>query len=107
MSKLIKSTAIISFFTLFSRILGMIRDMVLMSVFGTGGMMDAFLVAFKLPNFLRRLFAEGAFAQAFVPVLSDYQHQAQNNDMTDSKKALRHLMVDFTFIDHVSIDHAS
>ena len=40
-------------------------------------MMDAFLVAFKLPNFLRRLFAEGAFAQAFVPVLSDYQHQAQ------------------------------
>jgi hypothetical protein len=44
MSKLIKSTAIISFFTLFSRILGMIRDMVLMSVFGTGGMMDAFLI---------------------------------------------------------------
>ena len=86
--KLVKSTAIVSFFTLLSRILGMIRDMVLMSVFGTGGMMDAFLVAFKLPNFLRRLFAEGAFAQAFVPVLSDYQHQAQNNDMTDSKKAL-------------------
>lgn len=86
--KLVKSTAIVSFFTMLSRILGMIRDMVLMSVFGTGGMMDAFLVAFKLPNFLRRLFAEGAFAQAFVPVLSDYQHQAQHNDMTDSKKAL-------------------
>ena len=69
--KLVKSTAIVSFFTMLSRILGMIRDMVLMSVFGTGGMMDAFLVAFKLPNFLRRLFAEGAFAQAFVTVLSD------------------------------------
>ena len=72
MSKLLKSTAIVSFFTLLSRILGLIRDMVLMSVFGTGGMMDAFLVAFRLPNFLRRLFAEGAFAQAFVPVLSQY-----------------------------------
>lgn len=84
--KLIKSTAIVSFFTMFSRILGMIRDMVLMSVFGTGGMMDAFLVAFKLPNFLRRLFAEGAFAQAFVPVLSDYQHQ--NQTAIDSKAAL-------------------
>ena len=80
MSQLIKSTAIVSFFTMFSRILGMIRDMVLMSVFGTGGMMDAFLVAFKLPNFLRRLFAEGAFAQAFVPVLSEYQHRYQQQD---------------------------
>lgn len=74
MSKLIKSTAIVSAFTMLSRILGLIRDMVLMGVFGTGGAMDAFLVAFKLPNFLRRLFAEGAFAQAFVPVLSEYQH---------------------------------
>ena len=74
MSKLIKSTAIVSAFTMLSRVLGLIRDMVLMSVFGTGGVMDAFLVAFKIPNFLRRLFAEGAFAQAFVPVLSEYQH---------------------------------
>ncbi len=56
-----------------SRVLGLVRDMVLMSVFGAGGMMDAFLVAFKIPNFLRRLFAEGAFSQAFVPVLSEYQ----------------------------------
>lgn len=58
-----------------SRILGLVRDMMLMSVFGAGGMMDAFLVAFKIPNFLRRLFAEGAFSQAFVPVLSEYQHR--------------------------------
>ena len=73
MSKILKSTAIVSSFTMLSRILGMVRDMVLMSVFGAGGMMDAFLVAFKIPNFLRRLFAEGAFSQAFVPVLSEYQ----------------------------------
>lgn len=45
-------------------------------VFGAGGLMDAFLVAFKIPNFLRRLFAEGAFSQAFVPVLSEYKENA-------------------------------
>ncbi|MFW2178404.1 MULTISPECIES: murein biosynthesis integral membrane protein MurJ [unclassified Moraxella] len=81
MSKLLKSTAIVSLFTMLSRILGLVRDMVLMSVFGTGGMMDAFLVAFKLPNFFRRLFAEGAFSQAFVPVLSDYQHHSTLQDI--------------------------
>lgn len=75
MSNILKSTAIVSSFTMLSRILGLVRDMVLMSVFGAGGMMDAFLVAFKIPNFLRRLFSEGAFSQAFVPVLSDYQNQ--------------------------------
>ena len=61
--------------TMLSRILGLVRDMVLMGVFGAGGLMDAFLVAFKIPNFLRRLFAEGAFSQAFVPVLSEYKEK--------------------------------
>lgn len=75
MSKTLKSTAIVSSLTMLSRILGLVRDMVLMSVFGAGGMMDAFLVAFKIPNFLRRLFAEGAFSQAFVPVLSEYHNR--------------------------------
>lgn len=75
MSKTLKSTAIVSSLTMLSRILGLVRDMMLMSVFGAGGMMDAFLVAFKIPNFLRRLFAEGAFSQAFVPVLSEYQQR--------------------------------
>lgn len=70
-----RSTALVSALTMISRILGLIRDMVLMSVFGAGGLMDAFLVAFKIPNFLRRLFAEGAFSQAFVPVLSEYKTQ--------------------------------
>ncbi len=71
--KLLKSTAIVSVFTLLSRVLGLVRDVVLMNVFGASGLMDAFLVAFKIPNFLRRLFAEGAFAQTFVPVIADYQ----------------------------------
>ncbi|AXI01707.1 murein biosynthesis integral membrane protein MurJ [Aquirhabdus parva] len=68
-----RSTFIVSAMTMLSRILGLVRDMVLLNVFGAGGVMDAFLVAFKIPNFLRRLFAEGAFSQAFVPVLSEYK----------------------------------
>lgn len=72
-SRLFRSTLIVSAMTMLSRFLGLARDMVLMSVFGAGGLMDAFLVAFKIPNFLRRLFAEGAFSQAFVPVLSQYK----------------------------------
>lgn len=72
-SRLFRSTLVVSAMTMLSRILGLIRDMVLMGVFGAGGLMDAFLVAFKIPNFLRRLFAEGAFSQAFVPVLSEYK----------------------------------
>ncbi len=56
--------------TLVSRVLGLAREVLFATLFGPGVGMDAFLVAFKIPNFLRRLFAEGAFAQAFVPVLS-------------------------------------
>ena len=59
--------------TLISRVLGLIRDVVIANVMGAGAMSDVFLLANKIPNFLRRLFAEGAFAQAFVPVLSEYQ----------------------------------
>ncbi len=59
--------------TMLSRIFGLIRDMVIARIFGAGAGTDAFFVAFKIPNFLRRLFAEGAFAQAFVPVLSEYK----------------------------------
>lgn len=80
-SRLFRSTLIVSAMTMLSRILGLLRDMVLMSVFGAGGMMDAFLVAFKIPNFLRRLFAEGAFSQAFVPVLTEYKEKYTLNEV--------------------------
>ncbi|HWS03708.1 MAG TPA: lipid II flippase MurJ, partial [Gammaproteobacteria bacterium] len=63
--------------TLLSRILGFVRDIILARVFGAGGDMDAFLVAFKIPNFLRRLFAEGAFSLAFVPVVGEYRAQRE------------------------------
>ena len=58
-----------------SRVLGLARDMVLARWFGANANMDAFFVAFKIPNFLRRLFAEGAFSQAFVPIISEYREQ--------------------------------
>lgn len=70
---LLRSSAVVSVMTLLSRVLGMVRDMVVASYFGSGAAADAFFIAFKIPNFLRRLFAEGAFAQAFVPVLSEYR----------------------------------
>ena len=59
--------------TLASRITGFIRDTLLAILFGAGLSMDAFVVAFRIPNLLRRLFAEGAFSQAFVPVLGEYR----------------------------------
>lgn len=73
MSGLFKSTAVFSGLTMVSRVLGFVRDMVFANLFGAGAATDAFFVAFKIPNFLRRLFAEGAFSQAFVPVLSEYK----------------------------------
>lgn len=66
--------------TLVSRILGLLRDMVF-ARFGIDAGMDAFFVAFKIPNFMRRLFAEGAFSQAFVPVLSEYKTQREHAEV--------------------------
>lgn len=70
---LLRSTAVFSGMTFISRITGLVRDIVFATVFEFGKATDAFLIAFKIPNFLRRLFAEGAFSQAFVPVLSEYK----------------------------------
>lgn len=68
---------------LLSRVLGFVRDQVLAIVFGAGAMTDVFLVAFKIPNFLRRLFAEGAFAQAFVPVFTEYKETRSREALLD------------------------
>lgn len=65
--------------TLISRVLGLVRDVVIANVMGAGVMADVFLFANKIPNFFRRLFAEGAFAQAFVPVLSEHHTRDENN----------------------------
>ncbi len=70
---LLKALATVSSMTLVSRVLGLVRDVVIARVFGAGLATDAFFVAFRIPNLLRRLFAEGAFSQAFVPVLGEYR----------------------------------
>lgn len=74
-NRMLKSVSLVSLLTFLSRILGFARDVLCAHLFGASAGFDAFLVAFKIPNFLRRLFAEGAFSQAFVPVLSDYQQK--------------------------------
>jgi putative peptidoglycan lipid II flippase len=78
-----KSTAVTGFATLISRITGLAREMVYATAFGAGAFMDAWLVAFKIPNFLRRLFAEGAFSQAFVPVISEYKHKRSQEEVRE------------------------
>lgn len=70
---LLKSLAAVSSMTMFSRVLGFARDAMVARIFGAGMATDAFFVAFKLPNLLRRIFAEGAFSQAFVPILAEYK----------------------------------
>lgn len=84
MSKtLLKSTSTVSGMTTISRIFGFVREMVTAQVFGAGVEYDAFTVAFRIPNFMRRLFAEGSFSQAFVPVLSEYQKQKSPEEIKD------------------------
>jgi putative peptidoglycan lipid II flippase len=86
---LLKTLAAISSMTMLSRITGLLRDSLFARAFGQSDYTDAFNVAFRIPNLLRRLFAEGAFAQAFVPILSEYKNQ--HGDMATK-----------TLVDHVA-----
>src|SRR3569832_432468 len=86
---LLKSTASVGAMTLISRILGFVRDMVVARTFGASTGADAIFVAFKIPNIQRRLFAEGAFSQAFVPVLTEDKSKRSRSEWKD-------------LIDHVS-----
>ena len=81
---LLRSTGVIGAMTVLSRILGLVRDMVFTRLFGAGYAMDAFIIANRIPNMLRRFFAEGAFSQAFVPVLNEVREQGD-------EKAVRQL----------------
>ncbi len=89
MLKLARSLGTVSAMTLLSRVLGFVRDMVIAAFFGASGQTDAFLAAFKIPNYFRRLFAEGSFALAFVPVLSRIREQ-------EDERALK------SFVDHMT-----
>lgn len=84
MSKsLLKSTGLVSAMTMVSRVLGFIRDMLAAQIFGVGPAVDAFYIAFKIPNFMRSIFAEGSFSQAFVPVLSEYRQTRSPKDVKE------------------------
>jgi putative peptidoglycan lipid II flippase len=80
---LFKNTSVVGLTTLLSRVTGLMRDMVYSQAFGAGTMMDAFLVAYKIPNFLRRLFAEGAFSQSFVPVISEFKVRRSQDEVRE------------------------
>jgi len=71
----LRATSLVSLLTFCSRLFGFVRDMLLAQLFGAQEGLDAFYLAFRIPNFMRRLFAEGAFSQAFVPVLAEYQQK--------------------------------
>src|SRR5210317_199141 len=76
-TKIVNNLISFSSLTIISRILGFLRDMVIARAFGVSIATDAFFVAFKLPNMLRRITAEGAFTQAFIPTLSDYKNKSK------------------------------
>ncbi|MFT5099117.1 MAG: putative peptidoglycan lipid II flippase, partial [Planctomycetaceae bacterium] len=78
---LVKSTGVVSSMTLLSRVLGVVRDMVIANYFGASAGADSFFLAFRIPNFFRRLFGEGAFSQAFVPVLSQYRAEKTHEEV--------------------------
>src|SRR5690554_3050495 len=78
---LLRSAATVSSFTLLSRITGLIRDVLIARAFGAGPLTDAFWVAFRIPNLLRRLFAEGAFSQAFVPILGQVRNTRGHDEV--------------------------
>lgn len=92
-TNLLKTLLSVSGMTLISRILGFARDMVNARYFGAGFASDAFFVAFKLPNLLRRIFAEGAFSQAFVPVLAEYKNTRSHEETREFVSAVLGLLM--------------
>ena len=79
-SQVVKAAGIIGIATFSSRILGFIRDMVLARLFGAGAAADAFFVAYRIPNLLRELFAEGSMSAAFIPIFSEYLAKRSKRD---------------------------
>jgi len=90
LKRIIKATATVGGMTMISRVLGFVRDVIIARYFGSSMGADAFFVAFKIPNFFRRLFAEGAFSQAFVPVLAEAKEKRGHD-------AVKHLVNAITF----------
>ena len=92
---LFKSASIVSVLTLASRVTGLVRETLVASMFGASAMTDAFNVAFRIPNMFRRFFAEGAFSQAFVPVLASVR--TQQGDV-QTKRVIDHVATVLTWV---------
>src|SRR5512137_3187395 len=78
-----RAAGVLGFATILSRIMGMVRDMVVSRMFGAGFATDAFFAAFQIPNMLRRFFAEGALTSAFVPTFAEYYTQQDEQETRD------------------------
>lgn len=91
----LKSSGIVTGMTFLSRILGLVRDYFIAKYFGANGLTDAFLVAFRIPNFLRRLFGEGAFSQAFVPILAEAKAQETEEEV---QNIINHISTKFLIV---------
>lgn len=91
----LKSSSTVTIMTFISRILGLVRDFFIARYFGASGLTDAFLVAFRIPNFLRRLFGEGAFSQAFIPILAEAR--ASHNE-AEVQRVINHIGTKFLTI---------
>ncbi|MBT4000959.1 MAG: murein biosynthesis integral membrane protein MurJ, partial [Candidatus Thioglobus sp.] len=91
----LKSSGIVTSMTFLSRILGLVRDYFIAKYFGANGLTDAFLVAFRIPNFLRRLFGEGAFSQAFVPILAEAKAQETQEEV---QNIINHISTKFLIV---------
>ena len=81
--QILRSTTIIGKLTLLSRLLGYLRDMLIARLFGASIATDAFFIAFKIPNLFRRFFAEGAFSNAFIPVLTEYKETHDRKSLSE------------------------
>ena len=90
--RIAKAAGLMSIATFISRILGYVKDMILAGLFGATGIADTFFVAFRIPNLLRELFAEGSMSSAFIPVLTEYQTK---HGVEESKRLVR---ITFSFI---------
>ena len=100
--KLYRSGLVVAGLTMISRVLGMARDICIANFFGSGVATDSFILAFRIPNLFRRLFAEGAFSQAFVPVLTEYKelhsHQAVKSLVNRTVGSLGMILLLFTLL---------
>ena len=95
---LIKSTGTFSFFTILSRLLGYLRDILIAVFLGTGALADAFFVAFRIPNTFRRLFSEGSFNAAFVPSYASELSQGKDQSNKFANNILNLLILSLFFL---------